>query len=62
MRQVPTWASSQDQLPEGILYEVVGLMVTSEAFGQVTGQYGAISSAASLVWEVLVNKCPLVFR
>lgn len=54
-------ASSQDQLPEGILYEVVGITVTSEAFGQVTGQYGAISSAASLGWEVLVNKYPLVF-
>lgn len=48
-------ASSQDQVPEGFLYEVVGLVVTSEAFGQVTGQYGAISSAAVLGWEVLVN-------
>lgn len=55
-------ASGQDQLPEGFLYEVVGLMVTSEAFGQVAGQYGAISSAAVLGWEVLVNKCPLVFQ
>lgn len=48
-------ARSQDQLPEGFLYEVLGLMVTSEAFGQVAGQYGAISSAAVLGWEVLVN-------
>lgn len=40
----------------------LGLMVTSEAFGKMTGQYGANSSAASLGWEVLVNTGPLVFR
>lgn len=42
MRQVGTVATSQDQLPEGILHEVVGIMVASGVFGQVTGQDEAI--------------------
>lgn len=52
-RQVNTVANNEEQLPEGSLHEMVNIMAALGAFRQVAGSYGAISSAASLGWEVL---------